>query len=304
VDLTSETRVLVTGASGSLGWTLSGMLASRCRVSGTYLTHPRLRDGVAGTRLDLAADSASVADVVASLKPDVIVHAAAITDPDRCERDIGVALAVNFEATGRLASVASRLGARMVYVSTDLVFDGAKGNYREDDPPRPLSVYGTSKLRGEEVVLEACSDALILRSTLIYGLAGPARCTFLGRMLDNLAEGRRVQLFTDQRRNPILVDDLAAGIVTAIESDLAGRYHFGGSEAVSRYQFGKAACQVFGCDEALLVPVTMDDAVFPAKRPADATLDIGKFVGATGLAPCGLVEGLRRAKAGGQLAGC
>ncbi|MFZ1946754.1 MAG: SDR family oxidoreductase [bacterium] len=299
MDLTPTTKVLVTGASGSLGWTLSGMLAAKCRVSGTYLTRPQLPDGVAGVRLDLAG-GASIAELVTSLEPDVIVHAAAITDPDRCERDIGVALAVNFEATGRLASAASRLGSRLVYVSTDLVFDGAKGNYRESDQPRPLSVYGTSKLRGEEVALEACPDALVIRSALIYGLAGPARGTFLGRMLDNLAEGRRVQLFTDQRRNPVLVDDLAAGVVMAIRRDLAGLYHLGGSEAASRYQFGKAACEVFECDQALLVPVTMDDAVFPAKRPADATLDIGKFVAATGLAPCGLLEGLRRARAGGS----
>jgi len=300
MELTSETVVLVTGASGSLGWTLSGMLAARCRVHGTYLTRRGLPRRVAGIQLDLECRGASVADAVAAVNPAVIVHAAAITDPDRCERDTGAALAVNFEATGRLASAASRLGSRLVYISTDLVFDGTKGGYREDDPPHPLNVSGTSKLRGEEVVLDACADAVVLRSTLIYGLAGPAHGTFLGRMLDNLAEGRRVQLFTDQRRNPVLVDDLAAGVVRAIEKDLAGLYHLGGSEAASRYEFGRSACEVFGCDQTLLVPVTMQDAVFPARRPADATLDIGKFVAATGFKPCGLREGLGRAKRGSR----
>lgn len=298
MKISPQTRVLVTGASGSLGWVLSGALASRCKVTGTYLSHAQVPEGVKGLRLDLARDLAAIAAMVASASPDIIVHAAAITDPDRCERDVETAFKVNFEATHEIALAASRQGSRLVYVSTDLVFDGRRGNYSEADQPRPLSVYGTSKLRGEEGVLAACPGALVARSTLIYGFGSPSSKTFLARLLEVLGEGRRMQLFTDQRRNPVLVEDLAEAIVRAIENDLVGLYHVGGSESASRYDFGRVVCRVFGYDDDLLVPVTMEDAVFPARRPQDATLSITKLIQATGFTPAGLVDGLTRAKAG------
>jgi dTDP-4-dehydrorhamnose reductase len=298
VRISPQTRVLVTGASGSLGWAVSSALAARCKVTGTYLSHARVPDGVRGLRLDLAQDLTSIAAAVASAGPDVMVHAAAITDPDRCEQDVKAAFKVNFEATHEIALAASRQGSRLVYVSTDLVFDGRRGNYSENDQPRPLSVYGTSKLRGEEGALAACPGALVARSTLIYGFGSPSSKTFLARLLEVLGEGRRMQLFTDQMRNPVLLEDLAEAIVRALEKDLSGIYHVGGSESASRYDFGRVACRVFGYDEDLLVPVTMEDSVFPARRPQDATLDITKLVGATGFKPSGLLDGLTRARSG------
>lgn len=289
-----KTRVVVTGASGTLGWTLCEMLAHRCDVTGTYLSHPCVPEGVRGVELDLG-DTTSIRAVVEPARPDIIIHAAAITDPDECENDPEKAFRVNFEATHEIALLAADLGARLVYVSTDLVFDGKKGDYHEEDPPCPLSIYGMSKLRGEEAVLDACPGALVLRSALIYGFGSPTSKTFLGRMLESLSEGRRMQLFTDQMRNPILVDDLAAGIFRAIEEDLSGLYHLGGGEAASRYEFGRRVCQVFGLGDDLLVPVTMDDVVFPAKRPLDATLNTSKFKASTSFVPCDLVVGLARA---------
>lgn len=298
MEISPRTRVLVTGASGSLGWALSRALAPRCKVTGTHLSHPEVPEGVTSLRLDLGGDLDFIAPAVASVGPDVIVHTAAMSDPDRCEQDPKAAFRVNFEATHEIALAASRQGSRLVYVSTDLVFDGRRGNYSEEDAPRPLSIYGTSKLRGEESAAAGCPGALVVRSTLIYGFGSPSSKTFLARLLEVLGQGRRMQLFTDQMRNPVLVDDLAAAIVCGLEKDLVGLYHVGGSESASRYDFAIAACRVFGLDEDLLVPVTMEDAVFPARRPRDATLDITRFVEATGLRPSGLLEGLQRARVG------
>jgi dTDP-4-dehydrorhamnose reductase len=294
VEITASTDVVVTGASGTLGWAICRALAGRSKVTGTYLSRPCVPEGVRGIRLDLG-ETDSIRAALAPARPRLIIHCAAITDPDACEGDPGKAFQVNFKATHELALMAAELGAHLVYISTDLVFDGSKGNYREDDPPRPLSAYGVSKLRGEEAVLDAAPGALVLRSALVYGVAGPARKTFLARMLESLSAGRRVQVFIDQMRSPILVDDLAAGTIRAIEADLAGIYHFGGGEAASRYQFGRKVCKVFGFSEELLVPVTMADVVFPALRPLDATLDTGKFRAATGFLPCDLLAGLARA---------
>jgi dTDP-4-dehydrorhamnose reductase len=293
--ITSSTTVLVTGASGSLGWVVARALACRARVIGTYLAHPQVPRGVIGARLDLA-DGSSIESLFKSGKVDVVVHAAAVTDPDACERDAATALRVNFEATHRLASCASRAGSPLVFISTDLVFDGAKGHYSEDDGPRPLSIYGASKLQAEEAVLAAEERNLALRSALIYGFGSPAGKTFLGRLLEVLAAGGPARLFADQMRSPVLVDELAESVVLAIEQGMAGLYHLGGADAVSRYEFGREVCRVFGYSEGLLVPTRMAECESLARRPLDVTLDSSKFARATGRAPCGLAEGLERAR--------
>lgn len=297
MDMSAGTRVVVTGASGTLGWALCEALRDRCDVVGTYMSHPCVPTRVMGVELDLS-DTLAIGAALRPARPDIIIHAAAITDPDACEKDAQKAFRVNFEATHELAQIAARLGSRLVYVSTDLVFDGKKGNYGEEDSPCPLNIYGMSKLRGEEAALATCSSTLVLRSTLVYGFGSPASKTFLGRMLDGLSAGRRMQLFTDQMRNPILVDDLATGIIRAIEGDLVGLYHLGGGEAASRYEFGRNVCRVFGFAEELLVPIRMDDVVLPARRPLDATLNTSKFKASTNFVPCGLWAGLTRAAEG------
>ena len=289
------TRVLVTGASGTLGWTVCEMLAAKCEVTGCYFSHPCVPEHVGSVRVDLG-DPASIESAVAALRPEIVIHAGAVTDPDRCEAEPETALKVNFQGTQDVARLASGLGARLVYVSTDLVFDGKRGNYGEDDPPNPLNIYGMSKLHAEEAVRDCCPDALTLRSTLIYGSGSPVSKTSFGRLLDNLRAGRRVQLFTDQMRNPVFVEDLAAAILLALERDLSGLYHVAGAEAASRCEFGRQVCAVFGLDERLIVPITVDDAVFPARRPLNVTLNTDKLARDSGFVASDLFAGLSRAK--------
>lgn len=294
--------VLVTGGSGALGWVVARLLADRCRVTATHLTRRDVPAGTTPAKLDLK-DDASIAGVLEAARPDVVIHSAAATDPDACERDPAATYRINSDATFRLASLARQAGARVVFVSTDLVFDGTKGNYSEDDQPWPLSIYATSKFLAEEAVLEADAANLVVRSALIYGYAGRSAKTFLGRMLEALAEGQRIHLFTDQRRSPVLIDDLARGIILAIERDLAGIYHLGGADAVSRHEFGLEVCRAFGCDRGLLIPARQEEMDLPARRPLDVTLNSARFARATGFAPRGVRLGLevagRTRKAGG-----
>jgi dTDP-4-dehydrorhamnose reductase len=287
--------VLITGGSGTLGWTLSKMLAGYCRVVATFCTNPCTPQGTQAARVELG-DRASIEDLLTGHGPEVIVHLAAVTDPDRCESDPGTATRVNLDATTEIATLAARSGCRMLFASTDLVFDGLKGNYTEQDEARPLSIYGTTKLRAEEAVLEACPDAFVFRSSLIYGFGSPVSRPFFTGVLERLRQGRRMQLFTDQRRNPILVDDLASAIKVGIERDLTGLYHIGGPEVVTRYEFGKLVCDTFGYPEDLLVPTKMGDFTYTAKRPIDCTLDSTRFAGATGFKQMSLSEGLVRLK--------
>jgi dTDP-4-dehydrorhamnose reductase len=250
-------------------------------------------EGARGLKIDLR-DMASTLGRLEQCTPDIIVHLAAVTDPDRCETSPGLALRVNLDASAEIAGFAAKHGCMMAFASTDLVFDGARGGYSEEDEARPLSVYGVTKLRAEQAVLEACPDAFVFRTSLIYGKGSPASGTFLSGMLRRLERGQRMPLFIDQRRNPILADDLASAIVTAIEQDLGGRYHVGGPDIVTRYDLGRLVCQAFGYAEDLLMPVMMQDFGHVARRPLDSTLDSTRFLTATGFRPQSLCDGLSR----------
>jgi len=293
LSLSPDTSVLITGTSGALGWVLARRLSAACRVTGTYFSHECVPEGVAPMRMDLT-DAASVAAALDTARPQVIVHAAAMTDPDACERDPAAATAVNVAGCARLVEHARRLGSKVVYISTDLVFDGVRGDYAEDDKARPLSVYGRSKLDAEGVVLRErrTGRPAVIRSSLIYGWGSPASGTFFSAVHAALRAGGRMRLFTDQLRNPILEADIAAAVILVIERDLEGLYHAGGPESVSRLEFGKAVCDVFGFDERLLEPIAMQDFEYEAARPLDSTLNISRLAHAAGFAPRGLMEGL------------
>jgi dTDP-4-dehydrorhamnose reductase len=291
-------RVLVTGASGSLGWALCTALLPGCEVVATYNSHPSVPEGTEALRLDLS-DRDALVDLCRQNKPGLIFHCAAMTDPDECEQDSRRANRVNFEATHEIARIAGEMGSRLVFTSTDLVFDGSRGDYGEDDPARPLSVYGTSKLRAEESVLTAGAGNLVVRSSLMYGMGSPASGTFLTGLIKTLSAGRSMKLFTDQRRNPILVDDYTRALIIAVERDLGGLYHVAGQESMSRLEFGRQVCRYFSYDETLLEPISMADFDYVAARPLDSTLNTGKFTSATGFKPTGIEEalaGLARAR--------
>jgi dTDP-4-dehydrorhamnose reductase len=275
---------------------LSSILSKRCATIATYCAHPFLPDGVQGLRVDLSEQGAIERHIIQH-GPQVIVHLAAITNPDRCEENPEVTRRINLEATSEIADIANRIGARLIFASTDLVFDGTHGSYTEDDPARPLSVYGTSKIKAEEAVLEKCADGMVFRSSLIYGRGSPASRTFLSTVLDRFGRGEKMRLFTDQKRNPILVDDLARAIIAAIECDISGRYHIAGPDVVTRSEFGQMVCRVFGYDEDLVVPIAMQDFDYRARRPLDSTLNTAKFVGATGFMPASILEGLMKIRA-------
>ena len=295
MNLSPDTCVLITGASGVLGWTLARRLSSRCRVTGTYHSHAALPGGVTPARLSLA-EPASVDEVLRGSRPQVVFHAAAMTDPDACERDPRTSRAVNLEGSARLAEGAGALGARLIFISTDLVFDGTAGSYAETDEARPLSLYGRTKLEAEAAVLRV-PGAAVIRTSLIYGWGSPASGTFFSGLHASLSAGRSVRLFTDQMRNPVLADDLAHAAELALEHDLEGLYHAGGPERISRYDFGSRVCDVFGLDRGLIRPIRMHEFEYAAGRPLDSTLDISRFESATGFRPLGVTDGLKSLRA-------
>ena len=287
----SSPVVLVTGASGSLGWVLASTPGQEAEVVAAYHSHPYHPEGTRGARLDLE-DPCSIKAFLEEYRPRTIFHLAAITNPDQCEKDPVRARRVNLEATRELAQWAGSQGAKLVFASTDLVFDGRKGDYSEDDVPVPLNVYGRTKLEAEKAVLKACPGGVVVRSSLIYGIGGPKGRTFLSRLLGALSRGERMRLFIDQKRSPVLLEDLAGAMVTAVRRGLTGIYHVAGSEAITRFDFGAMVCEIFGFDRRLLVPIRMADFEYEAPRPLDSSLNISRFKKAVGFEPTPIARAL------------
>lgn len=243
-------RLLITGASGYLGAELMRQAAD---AAGTYLTaeRPEL------VPLDVR-DAAAVDELVRELSPKAVIHTAYSEAGDE------QALAVNREGSRNIARAAADVGARLVHVSTDLVFDGELGRpYTEDDEPRPIIEYGRQKLAAEQAVREQMPGALIVRTSLIYGGRGtePSRHERLVR------DPQGTRFFTDELRSPVQVGDLASALLELVDSEHAGVLHVAGADGVSRYEFARLASDEPDALESGLA------AEHPSPRPLDCRLD-------------------------------
>ena len=248
-------RLLITGSSGYLGSELARQAPD---AAGTYLSTER----PGAVRLDVR-DEDAVTRLVRDLRPEAVIHTA------YSERGSD-ARKVNVDGSRNVASAATQVGARLVHVSTDLVFDGALGRpYTEDDEPRPIMEYGRQKLAAEEAVRGESPDALIVRTSLIYGGAEPSRHE---RLVLDAADGTAsVRFFRDELRNPIQVGDLAAALLELARSHDAGILHVAGADAVSRYEFARLVAGAGG-----RAPDTLESALAAEHldpRPLDCRLD-------------------------------
>lgn len=254
-------RLLLTGATGQFGRRFA-------ELADAHEIIPVGHGPGAHAALSLE-DPAACDALVASARPDWIVHAAAMTNVDACERDPRAAHQVNAEGTCALAGAAARAGARMLYVSTDYVFDGAKGSYVEDDATRPINAYGASKLAGEALGREHLPDMVIARTSVVFG---PHKSNFASWLIGELSAGRRVRIVHDQRVTPTLTYDLAGQTLALIEADATGTFHTAGATALSRLEMARAIADVFHLDPTLIEPVASSELSWVAARPLDSTL--------------------------------
>ena len=265
--------LLITGSSGYLGGELARQAPD---AAGTYLSSERPR----ALRLDIR-DPAAVRRLMGELRPEAVIHTAYSEGGDEAARE------VNVDGARNVAHAAVEVGARLVHVSTDLVFDGELGRpYTEEDAPRPLLEYGRQKLAGEEAVGEALPSALVVRTSLIYGGAEPSRHE---RLVLEAADGRAAaRFFSDELRSPVQVGDLAAALLELAVSDLAGILHVAGSDGVSRYEFARLVAAAAGRDpDALESGLSADH---PDPRPLDCRLDCARARARVGVALRGVRE--------------
>lgn len=278
-------RPLVLGSDGRAGRALAAALAEICPET------------VAATRTELdITDYFNLRWEFERLEPDLVLNAAALADVDACELDEEQAFRVNAEGAGHAAKAARACGARLVHLSTDFVFDGTKGSpYTEDDPPSPLSVYGRSKLAGEEAVREAEPEALIIRTSWLFGGRGP-RPDFLEKILEMASRSPRLSVVADRSGSPTSVDVLASGVLALIGAGAAGVVHVACRGSASRAAFARAILRLTGRSDATVVEVRSAE-VPGAPRPVDSTLDTSRFTAITGITPLDWREALWQAMA-------
>lgn len=283
--------VLIVGATGLVGGGVRRALES----AGIPWEGTSKRAGNApGYHFCDIEDEPNVRALVASVRPEVVVHTAALTHVDFCESHPDATRAQNVDGTRNVARAAAAVGARFVFFSTDYLFDGQTGPYREQDPVNPLSVYARSKRDGE---LEAaqCPGALIVRTTVVYGWDRASK-NFLMQMHERQERGETMRVPTDQWSTPTDAQDLGECVLELLRRGARGVFHVTGSDLLTRYDFAVRAAEVLGWNAALVSPVATADLGSAAPRPLRAGLVIDKFRQFTGRTPIGVDEGLKRFK--------
>lgn len=282
------------GASGLLGSKLMEQARGKYETVGTY--NPEV-DGKDLWRLEPTdiGSKDEVEELFRRASPDVVILTAAMTNVDACERQPLLANRVNASGPTLVARACNATGARLIHVSTDYVFDGTKRRrYSETDVPRPVSVYGTSKLAGEKAVLSTLPNAVVARPAVLYGwnpLEG--KDNFVTWVLKKMRNGEKAPLFQDQFISPTLADDLARTLLDLAQKDVHGIWHVSGPDCLDRPTCGRMIAKAFGLDEALAVAVPSSSVSLPAKRPAYSCLDVSKVEGLLGRNMVKFEDGLR-----------
>lgn len=268
-------KILLTGATGLLGYNLLRLLLETgYEIIATYhnSTLDDFLNDIAWVRVDLE-DQEKIMQAVREVAPDVIMHAAAYTDVDGCEVNREKAYRINYLATSAIARIAGKVKAFVVYVSTDYVFDGEKGMYKENDLPNPVNYYGFTKLLGEVAISSILPEtSLIVRTSGLYGYSPTGKKNFGIISFEKLLRGEEVYAFYDQILSPTYAYALAMELIKIVEKKITGIIHLAG-ERLSRYEFARTLAKVLGVDEALIKPISVNDVKLIAKRPKDSSLD-------------------------------
>lgn len=288
-------RVLLCGSNGLLGQKLATMLNAQTEFEVLNTSHHRTfvfdHELYDYTQLDITRKG-DVKSLVTSFQPSVIVNAAAATNVDWCEVHREEAWKTNVVGVENLAEAARKVGARIIHVSTDYVFDGQHGPYDELAKPNPLSYYGKAKLAGENVLRTAGIPHAIVRTIVLYGYGVAVKPNFALWVVGSLKAGKKIRCVDDQIGNPTHVNDLALALWRLIERDRTGLFHVCGSDFVSRYEFAVRAAEVFALDRNLICRITSSDLQQTAPRPLVTGFITLKAETELGLRPMSVTEGL------------
>jgi len=284
-------KLLVTGASGLLGWNLCRTAQGRWDVYGLARRNQNQLQGVELRRADLTRFK-EIKESLQEIRPDALIHAAAESNPNFCQLNPAASHEINVEATANLASLCADLRIPFVFISSDLVFNGLKPPYSENDPVCPVCIYGEQKAEAERAVLERYPQALVCRMALMFGDAGQGAASFIQPLINDMRNGQQINLFMDEYRTPVSAANAAQGILLGL-SKAKGILHIGGLERISRFDFGKLLRDILGAHNAKLYACTRQSMELAAPRPADVSLSSARAM-ALGFKPGPLRKELER----------
>jgi dTDP-4-dehydrorhamnose reductase len=266
-------KILITGATGYLGSCLAKHLSSLFEVVATHFTkQPFSLPSIWWEKLDVT-DKNNVERVFERTLPDIVIHCSAIASIGECEASHSIAVKMSLAGTNDIVRASNRFNAYLIFLSTDMVFDGESAPYDESSKPAPLSVYGKTKLEAEKVCLPS---ALVLRLSLCYGYTGSGGRSFLESAIEKIKHGEKAVFFHDEWRTPLWVWDLAKAVERIARARPMGLIHLGGNERMSRLEMAQRACKKLGADLSLIVPASRLGSE-GTPRPKDLSLDISKF---------------------------
>lgn len=282
-------KVIIIGASGQVGGAIMRLAPNDWDTTGTYSGKPK--PGL--IHLDVS-NRDEVFKVFERTRPDVAILSAAFTNVDLCETDKEKADAVNVSGPLNVCDASMKHGSKMVYMSTDYVFDGENGPYREDDAPNPLGYYAWTKLEGERITAFT-PNHLIIRTTGVYS-ADPDSLNFVMQVIKRLGAGESMRIPSDQYGTPTLADNLAEGILALLALGKTGIFNVAGSDFMDRYSLALLIADIFGLDKTLITQIDTPSLGQKARRPLRAGLVVEKIEKEAGIKMVGAREGLMRAK--------
>lgn len=266
-------KVFITGGTGMVGRDISNFLKSKYEVfAGTIEENAKI-EGCEIVVLDIT-DKEKTIEKISRINPDFIIHLAALTDVNLCEEKKELARKINVEGTKNIVLAAEKIGAKLIYASTNYLFDGKKGMYNEEDIPNPVNFYSLTKLEGEKEVLKYTNS--VVTRICPFGFGTENNPSFTTKIIQELSSKRKMNLFTDQFFSPIFTYNYAEALMKIFDNNFTGILNIAGSEKLSRYEFAKNVSLVFNLDSSLLNPIKIEDLNEAAERPKDTSLDISK----------------------------
>ena len=264
-------KVLVTGSSGLIGSQVVKDLLEKNYVVYSCYNSTKPECGIP-TNLNLLNKN-EIDSVLTEIKPDSIIHLAALTDLEMCEKEKDLAFKINADATEIIAKIAAKLNSFLVYVSTDYVFDGKNGMKKEHDISNPLGCYGKSKLEGEQRLNKLASPYAIVRTSTPFGFHNTKK-SFPIWIKENLESETEISVLTDQLTSPTYVPNLSKMVVEIAVKQIVGIIHAAGATKISRYSFAEKIAEKLSLDKKFLKPATMNEMNWIAQRPIDSSLDV------------------------------
>jgi len=286
-------RMLVIGAGGLIGNRFMELAQDKFEVYGTYNSHP-----VEGNNLYKlnVVNRADTFNLLKRISPDVVIDTHSLNNVDYCETHREEAWSVNVEGTKNIAEACIDYGSKLVFFSTDYVFDGKKMKYSEKDKPKPLNYLGINKATVEQILELLDMNHITVRTSVVYGKGGLNKVNFVFWLIQKLKAGERVSVVTDQKNNPTFVDNIVEQVLYLLKKNKKGIYHITGSECLSRYDFSLKIAEVFDLNQNLITPITSVELHQIAKRPTVVNMSVAKLERETGIKQDDILTGLGKYK--------